>query len=343
LEAPVHLVDLRDVPGSSGWDLQTSAGMPNSISIEENTADIYLVLRDLELRPISAVKVSMSRNMWQEGEKAQLWALAILALMGVAGTCFNLGFTQRRVVSRIAKLSEMTAEIDRTGDLSRRAQDFGSDEIGKLAASMNQMLAKLHVTHDTLIGTRERLELEASHDPLTGIFNRRAGLERIEQELSRCRRDRRTLALFILDIDQFKSINDSFGHGGGDAVLIGISKALTSTLRPFDTLIRAGGDEFIIVTPGTGHLDARHLGDRLMTRLHATVIEWQQAHLKVTASIGCACCSGELSPHELIALADRALYRAKAKGRDCFESEDFNSNVMTGTLNTDLNSTSCPI
>jgi diguanylate cyclase (GGDEF)-like protein len=340
LEAPVQLVDLRDVPTSSGLDLQTSGEKPHSIAIEENTAEIYLVLRDLELRPVSAIKVSMSRKMWHEGKKGQLWVLAILALVGVARTCFNLAFIQRRVVSRIAKLSDLIAEINRTGDLSRRAKNFGSDEIGQLATSMNQMLAKLDITHNTLIGTRERLELEASHDPLTGALNRRAGLETIEQELSRCRRDRRTLALFILDIDQFKSLNDTFGHGGGDAVLIGISKALTSTLRPFDSLIRAGGDEFIIVTPGTGHLDARHLGDRLISRLHATVIEWQQAHLKVTASIGCACCSGELSPDELIALADRALYRAKAKGRDCFESEDFNSNMMTGTLNTDLNASS---
>jgi diguanylate cyclase (GGDEF)-like protein len=343
LQAPVQLVDLRDVPASSSLDLQTNEGMPHALSIEENTAEIYLVLRDLELQPISALKVSMSRKMWREGEKAQFWVLAILALVGIARTCFNLAFIQRRVVSRVAKLSELIADVNRTGDLSRRAEHFGSDEIGHLAESMNQMLAQLHVTQETLMGTRERLELEASHDPLTGALNRRAGLEAIERELSRCRRDRRTMALFILDIDNFKSINDTFGHGGGDAVLIGISKSLTSSLRPFDTLIRAGGDEFLIVTPGTGHLDAQHLGDRLITRLRATVTEWQQAHLKVTVSIGCACCSGELSPDELIALADRALYRAKAKGRDCFESEDFNSNMVTGTLNTDLNSASRPI
>jgi diguanylate cyclase (GGDEF)-like protein len=338
---PVQFLPLQDVPLAEAKKLQTREEGAATIFLQENSAEIYLLLRDLNSQPIGALKASISRQMWHDGEKRQVWVLVLLALAGAARTFFNLAFIRRRVVSRIVRLGELVKDVNRTGDLSRRAEYFGSDEIGQLARTLNRMLAKLEATQASLIGTQERLELEASHDPLTGALNRRAGLEAIERELTRCRRDRRTLALFVLDIDNFKSINDTFGHGGGDAVLVALSKTLSNALRPFDSLIRAGGDEFIIVTPGTGLTDGKHIGERLLRRFRSTVIEWKEAHLKVTASIGLACCSGELSADELIARADRALYRAKANGRDCFETEEFTADVLLPTVTVDSEQAAC--
>lgn len=184
------------------------------------------------------------------------------------------------------------------------------------------MLATLQASQAALVQAQKRLQAEATRDSLTGALNRRAGLEALTRELVRCRRQHRTLAVFVLDIDNFKHINDAYGHAAGDAVLRGLTTLLNRTLRPFDSVIRNGGDEFHLIAPGVGVSDALRLGERVLAQVRALHITSGQATLKFTASIGMACCSGELSAEDATAFADRALYRAKANGRDRIELEE---------------------
>lgn len=166
------------------------------------------------------------------------------------------------------------------------------------------------------------LERETVTDPLTGTFNRRYLERRMEEELARARRQALPLALLIVDIDHFKRINDSFGHQVGDFVIAEVARVILEAVRTSDVAARYGGEEFVIVASGTAPQMAAALGERLRGRIESREIVMPDGsepleRIRVTASIGVA----SLGPknddaRSLLAEADRALYRAKALGRN---------------------------
>jgi diguanylate cyclase (GGDEF)-like protein len=324
-QAPLRIAALTRTSSVPVNELNGSNGSSYSMTFERERTHALILLRDLNSQPAAALELAMPRDTWLRAAASQKMGIALMLGTAFVFTLINLLFIRYRVVSRIEMLSRLVADVQSTGDLKRRAIVRGADDIAHLTCSMNEMLSKLQVTQEALIEARAKLQLEASHDPLTGAFNRRAGMETLERELARSRREQRSLSLFVLDLDNFKAINDSFGHAAGDMVLSETKGVLSSCLRPFDTLIRTGGDEFLIVTPGASIHVAVFMGERILKRLRATAMEWNGTPMKVTATMGVACSCGELSKDELIALADRALYRGKAKGRDCIECEDFST------------------
>ena len=155
----------------------------------------------------------------------------------------------------------------------------------------------------------------AYHDPLTGLRNRRFFDERLTEELARARREPgRPLSLLVLDIDDFKSVNDRHGHPAGDALLRWFGGFLRHELRDFDLRCRIGGDEFAILLPETPRDGAMAIVSRLQRRLAA---ENRRRRLPVSVSVGVATAAdGACRPNELLAAADAAMYRAKrARGR----------------------------
>lgn len=159
---------------------------------------------------------------------------------------------------------------------------------------------------------REQLTYLASHDALTGLFNRRRFEEELERQLANARRSRTPGAVLWFDLDRFKDINDSLGHAAGDQVLVEFAGTLRRGLRTTDVLARFGGDEFAVVLPGVGREDALALAKRLATTLRSERMVIDGAEVRLTASIGLAlypepCDSAE----ELMAQADLALHRAK--------------------------------
>jgi diguanylate cyclase (GGDEF)-like protein len=165
---------------------------------------------------------------------------------------------------------------------------------------------------------KKQIEVQAQTDDLTGLCNRRRFLELAEHELTRAIRFKRPLTLLVIDIDEFKAINDALGHNLGDAVLKEVSSLMRETLRDEDILGRTGGDEFTAVIVETEGKDAVELAQRLCTSVaEARVIRDGSSHTRVSISIGVAELKGRCTDFSSLRdEADRAMYSAKQAGRN---------------------------
>lgn len=167
---------------------------------------------------------------------------------------------------------------------------------------------------------RAQLQLAVMRDHLTGLYNRRHFLARLREEIERSRRDRQPLSLALIDADRFKSINDRYGHATGDAVLVRLAQVLASALRPYDLVARYGGEEFVVLLQGAELAEAQAAAERFRSALASTPFPGEGAFsdgITVTASIGVTCLGdAEDGPDSLLARADRAMYAAKAAGRN---------------------------
>ena len=169
--------------------------------------------------------------------------------------------------------------------------------------------------NERLLEVQREVEELARTDRLTGIHNRRAILETLEQEIARAERDGTALGLGMLDIDHFKDVNDTCGHAAGDAVLCEVVRRIETVLRPYDTLGRFGGDEFLLVVPGVDSEELSEVCERIRRVVVSSPIETSGHAFALTVSLGAALSRLE-SPDRLIARADHALYAAKDEGRD---------------------------
>lgn len=172
-----------------------------------------------------------------------------------------------------------------------------------------------------LTEARELLSFQASHDGLTKTFNRSAIMEILEKELARAHRMSTSISVIMVDIDHFKRINDLYGHLTGDKVLSELTQRMSRALRPYDSLGRYGGEEFLIVVPDAEGATARTIAERLRNVIRESPIGGPDQSLWVTASFGVGTFNGSGEAHVdgLVAIADQALYVAKKEGRDRVE------------------------
>jgi diguanylate cyclase (GGDEF)-like protein len=166
--------------------------------------------------------------------------------------------------------------------------------------------------------SHESIQRIASIDPLTGVYNRRFGLSRLQDEFTESRKSGRDLAVVMVDIDHFKAINDTHGHVAGDAVLAAIAGILRGVLRKGDLLVRYGGEEFLAMLPGAGREQAGNIAERVRSAVAERPLSVGSAEIRPTVSVGFATTAVHrvLGEMDLVALADDALYRAKASGRN---------------------------
>ena len=155
-------------------------------------------------------------------------------------------------------------------------------------------------------------------DALTGCFNRAQAIEVLGIELRRAQRSGLPLSIVMFDLDDFKQVNDAFGHLAGDAVLATVGQLMKRELRSSDVKCRYGGDEFLVILPETGAAPSRKVAESLREALGRASVTFGDQTIHITSSLGVATAAqGELSPEALIARADTALYAAKAACRNC--------------------------
>jgi len=220
--------------------------------------------------------------------------------------------------------------------LAARALDLGVNALThsdpaprELAIRVQVLMQRKHVADRLRATVRTGLEA-AVCDPLTGLHNRRYAMPHLARLAERAGKAGRPFALMLADLDHFKRVNDVYGHATGDAVLIEAAERLRANLRAVDLLARVGGEEFLIVMPGVGLGDARRAARRLCRQIGNTPFETAgpAASIKVTVSIGLAigglhgdAALAEHHPEQaarmLMERADKALYAAKVKGRNC--------------------------
>ncbi|MDQ2102493.1 diguanylate cyclase [Azospirillum isscasi] len=200
-----------------------------------------------------------------------------------------------------------------------KALDAGADDFIHKPVNSAHLKARLKAG-GRITGMHRQLIAQAQTDPLTGIANRRAFLERAGEETRRASRFGLPLSLLIADIDHFKRINDSRGHAAGDEALRRFVQTLNSALRPGDLIGRYGGEEFVVLLPNTTLTDATAVAERLRQRVAAQDIGADGGSFRMTASFGVAAVEPELGDSggidAALRIADAALYRAKAEGRN---------------------------
>lgn len=187
-----------------------------------------------------------------------------------------------------------------------------------------------------LLTMQKRLVHESDHDSLTGICNRRFLKHTLEIEVDRAARAQTELSLLYIDIDNFKQVNDSYGHDCGDMVLIRLAQLLKNSIRHYDLAVRLGGDEFVVLLPTSSCWTGVMMGERLLEAFSAIVFDCQGQTFSLTFSAGVsslALCSEETA-EALIKNADTAMYEAKRKGksnivlaRSCRKVKDYASLV----------------
>ena len=176
--------------------------------------------------------------------------------------------------------------------------------------------ARIVQLQQQLMAAHEELREKAMHDPLTGVLTRGAFFEISDHEFARARRSRTPLSIVMADIDHFKSINDRFGHPGGDEVLREVARRLHATFRKEDAVGRYGGEEFIALAMGCEGADAMALADRFRLAVGNQPFVIGSDWVDVTTSVGVVTGTAADGMQGLIRAADEALYRAKATGRN---------------------------
>jgi diguanylate cyclase (GGDEF)-like protein len=239
----------------------------------------------------------------------------------------------RQVIAPLGSLDRAMARVADGQDPGHLLQQGGAGGAGEM-----QRLIR-HFTHMAAAVLQARRDLEhkvgertaaldrlTKIDPLTELFNRRGMGERLAAELERARRAHTHVGLLWLDVDWFKTINDSHGHAVGDAALKSVARSIQSVIRPYDVAARWGGDEFVVLLPEATPEALAALGERLRTVVAAATdlhgAQGQPLHpgLRLSISIGGHLAQPGDSLDSLLHQADQALYAAKAAGRGCYRS-----------------------
>ncbi|MDX5405916.1 MAG: GGDEF domain-containing protein [Chromatiaceae bacterium] len=194
---------------------------------------------------------------------------------------------------------------------------------GDLESQLRSHSFELQIALDELTEANRQLEIQTQIDALSGVYNRAYFDRQLTAELKRSRREQRSLALVLLDIDHFKQINDNHGHLVGDQAIKQVAQLIRQHVkRPADKVFRYGGEEFALVLPNTSLEGAVQLAECIRQQLTATSINTAAATLTLSLSAGCyaAIPAKDSDNDEFIAFADKTLYRAKAAGRDQVQS-----------------------
>lgn len=229
------------------------------------------------------------------------------------------------ITNRIREFSKvpilmLTARAEQSDKV--RGLKVGADDYLTKPFDRNELRARLRVgsriltLQRELISAREELRFQATHDVLTGVWNRAAVLDLLHRECERSARTGSSVAVLMLDLDHFKKINDTYGHLVGDLVLRDVASRITQNMRSYDLVGRYGGEEFLIVFPECDKTQIEQSANRIRLAIAASPVLTASAEIPVTVSLGATVNTGSQSERDTLFAADTALYRAKNAGRN---------------------------
>lgn len=304
----------------------TRAVAADEVLMEQRGRDVFLSVPSVhgERRGTVVARVSLSRTEGAVVESTARIFIGAGVLAALSALALFVGLSLM-VVRPLRALRQKAARLGQM-ELHERVQPHGGKELRELAETLNGMAAALQRSHDELeqqveARTRElreantKLERMAVTDGLTGVFNHRRFQEELVQEVLRADRSGRPLSVLMIDVDLFKRFNDRFGHPAGDRLLKELATALQAELRATDILARYGGEEFAIILPETDEELAAQVAERLRAAVD-TQVSAGEPDKHVSISVGVATRRKRETAQELVAAADRALYRAKDAGRN---------------------------
>jgi diguanylate cyclase (GGDEF)-like protein len=268
----------------------------------------YLLVDDIFGKQALLFKSEMPRDIYSQGFSS-LILLSIMILVGgfTIGTVLVL-ILDRWVLKRILALSLETKEIEAIPDSTRNLKVAGRDEISNLTTEINSMLYSIR-KHKAM------LTHLATHDSLTGIANRRIFESELSRAIAKASRGIKSFLIF-LDIDNFKTINDTYGHAFGDKVLISVSQEIKNNIRTEDVVARFGGDEFTVLIEQDSIEKARIAGERLREVISQFNIGFTEENFNFSVSMGMVPIEGFEPPSLLLSWADKAMYEAKTTGKN---------------------------
>jgi len=211
-----------------------------------------------------------------------------------------------------------------------RGLDLGADDYITKPFSFSELLARVRVG-SRVVHYQQHLEYQTLVDSLTGLYNRRAFEKKIHEEFERSKRYHNPLSLLILDIDNFKTINDTYGHHGGDAALVKMSETFREKTRQSDFCSRYGGEEFVLVLPETDQENALQVASKIQDAIRSSAFGTTARPFALTVSIGVSSTSTRFYSdwREMLNDADQALYLAKNTGKDRIETWDPEKKIST--------------
>ncbi len=203
-----------------------------------------------------------------------------------------------------------------------QGMDAGADDFMTKPFKDQELRARLRAGNrilelqDDLVRARDAIQYQANHDPLTGGWTRAAIFEILEKEINRSGREKGILSVMMIDLDHFKDVNDCYGHLAGDEVLRQAVNRMQNSLRPYDSIGRFGGEEFLVVLPGCKEDDAIRLAERMRATIGDESILLGDTEISITCSIGVSMWKdgAPANSTEIIDQADKALYLAKKTG-----------------------------
>ncbi|MCW8974052.1 MAG: EAL domain-containing protein [Gammaproteobacteria bacterium] len=319
----IRIMDSRRIAvdnplGSKEWEIiESTSDRPITMGLNRSNND-WTITRELagvKNEGITYISLKSEAQLHEQFSAAIRISSINLALMVII-TLILIGYILNCIIlNRLLYFSEKAEEIRASGDLGIRIPHDNNDELDHLALTVNGML-------DELQDTNRQLYHDSLHDTLTGLGNRALLNERLDYTLKLSRVEGEPFALLIVDLDNFKDINDLHGHAAGDAILARTAIQLIEWCGSADTAVRLGGDEFAIIRilPSNAIEELSSDVDALRAAISGSQ-DWEGEQLKVSASIGIAISNPETEDEtasNLLRNADTALYRAKEDGRNRF-------------------------
>ncbi len=311
--------------------IQLDESSLRQLQAQSGEALVFRGMTHQEVIGVAYVAADLSVTIVAERDRAEVYATWIklrdmfLTLVGalvvvVAAVAFHMG---RSIVGPLQRLIGAADRIA-DGDLEVRLTANRNDELGHLTLVFNQMADRLRHSRAEIMAANEAmqqqnqvLETLSITDSLTGLYNRSKLDAILSDQLARFKRTQREFTLLMMDIDHFKTLNDTYGHITGDEILSGVAQILVHSIRSIDYAARYGGDEFIIILVETSAEQAQKTAERIRSQVEHMRYSSTGSTIAVTVSIGIVRCQPtDTTPTAVFARADRALYEAKHAGRN---------------------------